>query len=273
MSNENNTTPGAHDVTSASNPDTHEREGTARSSRRGKIIILRALALIALILLLGGIEIKGTVFLSAPPPHNAINIAVTEPHNPYTHTGTLVLNDALNGKRNPNGWDQGSTDSNASCLFEQGTYHVTEATPGFFHGCIAHASHYNNFVYQVQMTLLHEGAGGILFRTDLARSQAYYFSIYVDSSYAFWVFDQQSGGNAHKLTRTGSMASAFHAGLSQTNTLAVVANGSSLDLYVNLKHLAAFHDLTLRSGQIGVFAENDGAPMEVMYSNAKVWLL
>ncbi len=211
--------------------------------------MLRAIALIALILLLGGIEIKGTVFLSASPPHNATSIAVTEPHNPYTHTGTLVLNDALNGKRNPNGWDQGSIAANASCLFEQGTYHVTEAAPGFFHGCIARASHYNNFVYQVQMTLLHDGAGGILFRTDLARSQAYYFSIYVDSSYAFWVFNQQQGGDAHKLTRAGSMASAFHVGLSQTNTLAVVANGSTLDLYVNLKHLATQGFSKVRGGE------------------------
>jgi len=79
--------------------------------------------------------------------------------------------------------------------------------------------------------------------------------------------------HARKLTPNNSTTSAIHIGLNQTNTIAVVANGPILDLYVNLQHIATFHNSALDSGQIGVFAENDGIPVEVVFSNAKVWTL
>jgi hypothetical protein len=143
---------------------------------------------------------------------------------------------------------------------------------GFFHGCIAQATNFSNFVYQVQMTIAQIGSGGILFRTHIAMSKTYYFSVGEDGSYALRVYGDPNI-HARKLTPDNSTASAIHTGLNQTNTIAVVANGSTLNLYVNLQHIATFHDSALNSGQIGVFAENDGIPVEVVFSNAKVWTL
>ena len=195
----------------------------------------------------------------------------TSRQNPYTHTGRLVLNDVLNGASNIDNWKQGTNNNGAGCIFKAGAYHVTQPQAGFFHGCIAQATNFSNFVYQVQMTIVDIGSGGILFRTDLARSKTYYFSVGADGSYAFRVYADPNIEHARKLTPDNSTAPALHAGPNQTNTIAVVANGPTLDLYVNLQHIATFHDSALTSGQIGVFAENDGIPVEVVFSNAKVW--
>jgi hypothetical protein len=62
-------------------------------------------------------------------------------------------------------------------------------------------------------------------------------------------------------------------GLNQPNLFAVVANAGKLDLYVNLQQLASVSDNSLDNGQIGVAADNEGHPTEVVYSNAKVWML
>ncbi|TMC83059.1 MAG: hypothetical protein E6J10_10475 [Chloroflexi bacterium] len=198
---------------------------------------------------------------------------ITSQQNPYTHKGTLVLNDILNGASNSDNWELGTNTNGAGCIFRAGAYHVTQPMEGFFHGCIAQATNFSNFVYQVQMTIAQIGSGGILFRTHLAMSKTYYFSVSADGSYALRVYVDPFIEHASKLTPNNSTAPAIHTGLNQTNTIAVVANGPILDLYVNLQHIATFHNSALNSGQIGVFAENDGIPVEVVFSNAKVWTL
>ena len=67
---------------------------------------------------------------------------------------------------------------------------------------------------------------------------------------------------------------AFHAGLNQPNTIAIVANGNSFDLYVNGQHVAgAVSDVNFTSshGMIGVYGEGTDATTEVVYSDVKVW--
>ena len=194
----------------------------------------------------------------------------TSKQNPYIPGGRLVLNDVLNGTSNTVNWELGMNADGAGCNFRAGAYHVNQPNEGFFHGCIAQATNFSNFVYQVQMTIVQIGSGGILFRTHIAMSKTYYFSVGTDGSYALRVYGDPKV-HAKKLTPDNSTAAAIHTGLNQTNTLAAVANGSTLDLYVNLQHIATFHDSALISGQIGVFAENDGIPEEVLFRNAKVW--
>lgn len=197
----------------------------------------------------------------------------TSQQNPYTPRGRLVLNDILNGASNIDNWEVGTNTNGAGCIFRAGAYHVTQPKEGFFHGCIAQATNFSNFVYQVQMTIAQIGSGGILFRTHIAMSKTYYFSVGADGSYALRVYVDPNTEHARKLTPDNSTASAIHTGLNQTNTIAVVANGPVLDLYVNLQHIATFRNSALNSGQIGVFAENDGLPAEVVFSNAKVWTI
>ncbi len=74
---------------------------------------------------------------------------------------------------------------------------------------------------------------------------------------------------------TGTIAngpsSAIKTGLNQTNVLAVVAKGSTIELFVNRQMIASVPDTTYIQGQIGIIAENTGNDTEVAFSNAKVW--
>jgi len=53
--------------------------------------------------------------------------------------------------------------------------------------------------------------------------------------------------------------------------IAVVANGSHLDMYVNQQNIASVNDSTYSQGLVGFVAENDSGPSEAVFSNAKVW--
>ena len=63
----------------------------------------------------------------------------------------------------------------------------------------------------------------------------------------------------------------INTGLNQSNLIAAVASGSTIDLYVNLHHIDSVSDSTYTSGQIGVVAFSTGDPTEVAFNNAKVW--
>jgi len=80
-----------------------------------------------------------------------------------------------------------------------------------------------------------------------------------------------SGNNIKTLT-DGS-APAINTGLNQLNTIAVVANGSQLDLYVNNQKIDSVNDSTYSQGTIAMIANSISAPTEVSYSNLKVWAL
>lgn len=67
--------------------------------------------------------------------------------------------------------------------------------------------------------------------------------------------------------------SAIRVGLNATNTIAVVANGANLDIYVNQQHIDSASDTTTSQDEIGVFAKDQFHPTEVMFSNAKLWIL
>lgn len=57
-------------------------------------------------------------------------------------------------------------------------------------------------------------------------------------------------------------------GLGQSNTIAVVANGSTIDLYVNSQKVDSVNDSTFSQGYVGVAASTS---TEAVFSNAVVW--
>jgi serine/threonine protein kinase len=183
--------------------------------------------------------------------------------NPYPpHTGTLLLDDALSD--NGLTWPQGS-DSHGSCAFTSGAYRVSGSTPGFYF-CNNGATNFSNFAYQVQMTIISGNSGGTTFRTDAAAGKYYFFRIGLDGSYELG----RQEGDQYQTLKNGT-SSAINTGLNQSNLIAVVANGSSIDLYVNLHHIDSVSDSTYTSGQVGVAAYSTTGTTEVAFSNAMVW--
>ncbi len=189
--------------------------------------------------------------------------------NPYSpFTGTLVLNDPLSDNSMGFSWQE-SNDSNGSCGFTGGAYHVTTGA-GHFYPCTASNTDYSNFAYEVQMKIIKGACGALLFRIDSTVTKYYYFRVCQDGSYALFIYNT-TGTN---LLYSPS-SSAVHAGLNQSNVVAVVAQGSTFDFYINQQKVDNTADSTYSHGAIGLVADGfpNNSPAEVVYSNAKVWKL
>jgi serine/threonine protein kinase len=188
--------------------------------------------------------------------------------DPYPPGGTLALYDPLSKTNIAYGWDEGTNSVGDGCKLTGGAYHVKEITPNYLHQCIAESTDFKNFAFEVQMTIIKGGSGGIIFRADGSSGKWYDLDISQNGQYFVARYDGFKPGG--KIITSGT-ASSFKAGLNQSNSIAVVANGSTFNLYVNGQEVITFSDSTYSHGQIGVLASD--SPTEVEYNNAKVWTL
>jgi hypothetical protein len=215
-----------------------------------------------------------TATTGAQPATDAATSTVPTPStqsDPYTHTGTLALNDPLQANGANTDWMTGTNSNNATCTFTGGAYQSSQPVDGDFHACFALATDYSNFVYEAQMTIVSGSAGGIVFRASQTNSTFYYFRVGQDGSYDLHYYVDPMISDSHQLTSGNSPA--IHTGINQPNIIAVVANGSSFTFYVNQQQIASANDNTFSHGQIGIVAYNQGGTATVVYSNARVWTL
>lgn len=183
--------------------------------------------------------------------------------------GTPALDDPLADNSLNNQWATGYTDNNnTGCNFVNSSYQVQEALQGFIRTCFAATTNFQNFVYQVSMTITSGSAGGILFRGNGANQQYYFFWIDTNGNYALELYN----GNAHKVLASG-FSPAVLTGLNQSNSLAVIATKGTFYLFVNQAYVVGASDQTLSAGQIGVAVYNFSLPTTVDFSGAKVWTL
>ena len=190
----------------------------------------------------------------------------------YPFSNNLALEDPLNDNSKSNGWDTNmSSDGKAGCQFTGGAYHAVALDPRYFTSCFAYNTTFVDFTYQVEMTIVKGDSGGIGFR--FKDSSGYLVFISTQGYYELTRFDGNTNG--YKLVVNGA-STAIKTGLNQTNLIAVVARGNTLELYVNEQFITRVVDNTYNYGQIGVLASpfgNSGNPTEVVFSNAKVWKL
>lgn len=188
---------------------------------------------------------------------------VTNNPDPYTPVGgVLVLYDPLKGPANWN--DATDLSFGGACRFSGGFYHVSETQSNHLFPCVSQQANFSNFAFEVRMTIIKGDCGGIVFRY----SQGYLYSYMVcrDGNY----FLQLISPSQEKLLAS-KPSTAIHKGLNETNVIAVVANGSTLDLYVNNQEVASIQDDSSSSGVTGLSAADTGTPTEVEYSFARAW--
>jgi len=134
---------------------------------------------------------------------------------------------------------------------------------------------FSNFVFVVEMKVLKGFGGGIIFRgsTDsCGPNDYYYFLVGADGSYSLNLWPPQD------LFRLPSgSTSAIHRGLNQTNLVEVIANGSTIDLYINREKIASVSNSPWSHGTIGLFAAYDSShskdDTELTFSKLKIWKL
>jgi serine/threonine protein kinase len=184
-----------------------------------------------------------------------------------------ALDDPLRDNSKSNNWVVAiNTPSGGTCAFEGGAYHVSESDTNFFQYCTAGPS-FSNFVFEVQMKIIKGYAGGVIFRADTSNKTFYVFVVGQDGTYQLFLCAASRCNN----DILSSSSPAIKLGLNQTDLIAVIAQGSTIGLYVNHQLIDNVDDNTYSTGQIGVIAfpvgESYGptGPTEVVYSNAKVW--
>ena len=181
--------------------------------------------------------------------------------------GTLAIYDPLHDNNQGYNWDMTGNPGDNGCMFTSGAYHSIMLQSGFYSPCFEHISHFSNFSYQVQMTIIKGDQGGICFRADTNNGNFYYFSINRSGAYALQVYNNFI---PTKTLKEGT-SSAIKTSLGQVNMLGVVAIGDSFDLFVNMQLVASkITDNTYGDGQIGVIAQDVSNPTEVAFSNATV---
>ena len=228
----------------------------------------RVVALIGLVLLvvIASFSIFYFKYDNILKRNSLLNAGTANPYPP--NTGTLALNDSLSDNSNGYFWSE-NNDSTGRCEFSGGAYHDSVLPHVSSHNCFAVTTNFNNFAYEVQMTIIQGDSGGIVFRANESQGSEYLFRIGIDGSYALEIYNN----NAYIGTLTSSPSTAINTGPNQSNLIAVVANGSNIDLYVNKQQIYFVIDSTYSQGEIGVAASSNGNPTEVVFTNAKVWTL
>ncbi len=185
------------------------------------------------------------------------------PQQTDSSAGILTLDDPLS-TQNANKWNVFTYTGNiGGCSYLNGAYHAIMKQAGTVSLCMAQATNFSNFTYQVNMTILSGTAadgGGLIFRSTSGKS--YRFRVGSDGSFDL-VDEPQS--------LIASSNAAIKTGLNKTNVLMVKAQGTSISLYVNNVLLAKIADSFSSSGAIGVFAVDFSQPTDVAFSHAQVW--
>ncbi len=175
------------------------------------------------------------------------------PYPPYT--GTLVPGDPLSGT----GSDFLLPQAQQECQRGQnGVYMVSSTIKDAYFLCSAH-NDFSNLVFQVEMSIDQGGDSGIGVRYN---TWGYFLDINPNGS-----FTTSNGKGGMGIPGAGT-SSAIKTGLNQINLIAIVANGSEIDYYVNRHLVSVEKDSTVSHGALVL--ESTG---KATFRNAKVWTL
>jgi eukaryotic-like serine/threonine-protein kinase len=262
-------------------------------------VAMAALAFV-LVLLSGLVSFYFVTKNSVPPPSNASSNSFPYPSY-LPGKGTFAAYDSLKNDSKGNNWASTSTPTTTpstlygNCLYINNALHVRVYgdTGVTFHPCVPESlsttSNYlifNNFAYQVTMTFITGDCGGVTFRGQ--GEGFYYFFICRNRNYMChnnnthvcnyglvnYTKDPPSGKpdfNLNPLLAEG-FSNTIVDGASQQYTIAVVAQGTKIDLFVNGQRIDEVRDGSHSKGKIGVLAKTFGPYLtEVAFRDASVW--
>jgi hypothetical protein len=189
----------------------------------------------------------------------------------------VLLNDPLT--TDTNGW----AESKSSAFFQDGQYHLHNTDPNKTLNSYYEGRVFDDLKAQITITFLSNAspnagapyAAGLVLRADpTTPGNKYVFFISPDGTYNFARHDESSFYNNGwtDLTETPfASSSTIHTGKGATNTLTVIARGSTFTLFINGQQVEQVSDQSnpFTSGWIGLMVE--GADMEASFSNLLVY--
>ncbi|QBD79199.1 hypothetical protein EPA93_25750 [Ktedonosporobacter rubrisoli] len=185
--------------------------------------------------------------------------------NPYPtylpDKGSLALYDPLTDV-----WSS-SWPGQPGCTFSKDGYHIQENQKSYIYSCSS-ARVFSDFSFEVQMKILKGDCGGLAIRSD-ENHRFYSFQVCANGHYTLNFFVDNN--SAHERTLYSNVASALHSGTGQTNTLAIMARGHQISLYINQHPAGSVTSSAYSSGHIALLASEYSATTEVIFQEAKVW--
>lgn len=126
---------------------------------------------------------------------------------------------------------------------------------------------YTNFVFQVQMNVIQGNGGSIIFRDDTAGNM-YSFTVTTNNLYSLFVLNE--AGRGVKALAFGRTAVG-----KTTNTLAVMAQGSKIAMFVNKQYIGSVDDTHSSTGTLGFTGNRSSIwdSIDVAFSHFQIWKL
>jgi hypothetical protein len=239
---------------------------------------------LALVLVVGGIAIglvsynttqtnNANATATAVSTHNQLT-ATAQTHatataiaSTYPFSANLVLSDPLTDNSKGVQWQTSDV-----CKFTGSAYHVLDSQANTYQPCLALNTDYSDFTFQVEMSISKGDGEGLILRGNANKNQFYLFELGAKGDYTVYVAVDTSGANTRTLT-SGKLSQA----LNGTDTIGVVARGSTISFYVNPlqnpEPVATINNSTYTHGQIGVLSYDISNSADVIFTNAKVWVL
>ncbi len=251
-------------------PQQQTNTHTSSSAKRIPDAVLMFLAIVItalpLILITGIGSLQNSATLRALA--NATATAAAYPSY-FPGKGTLAYSDPLT--QPDSRWNNSFNRSfGGEAQFYKGIYYIVQSRTNATYYSSSKGD-FRNFAFEVQMIIVKGDCGGIIFRNNSVQGSNYFFEVCQSGGYALLRYPNSSGKNVKILRNNSSRA--IHTGYDNTNVIAVVANGSSLDLYVNRQKIDHVNDTTYSHGSFGLCAVAIKNPTEVAYGNAMVWNL
>jgi serine/threonine protein kinase len=198
----------------------------------------------------------------------ATAIQVAALPDPYPPAGTLAIVNPLNQS---GAWqEQTHTNWGEECQFKNNMFQISQSKTERFEECDDPTdSTFSNFALQVTMTIVQGDCGGITFRESPDGSTFYLFDVCANGTY--FLYDYISYFKSATLT-VNETSTAIHQG-GTPNVVAVVALGSTLDLYVNAQKIESVINTDYDSGSFGMVADSGSQATIVDYQNLMLWSL
>jgi len=188
-----------------------------------------------------------------------------DPYPPTT--GIITVFDPLDGSTTADWGPFSDSTFGGTCQYTNGAYHVSENQTNRFQYCYKGTS-FSNFAFEVQMRIIKGDCGGFTFRINLSANQLYRLEICQNGNFNLYSFNNGTNGSL-----IASQSSQIHQGLGAANTIAAVANGSSITIYANHNQIGNTSDSHFSSGFIGLMASEYTNATDVAYTNARIWVL
>lgn len=194
-------------------------------------------------------------------------------NNPYPSYfpghGILSVYDPL--YRQGTEWSaQSNRDFGGECQNQEDGYHVRQVKNGYF--ICSGGQDFGDFAIQVQMKIIQGDCGGIALRHNASMGSGYVFFLCQDQRYYLYKYTNFSYVGSSRLS-TSTYNTATAAGLNQVNTLGVLAQSSTILLYINGQQIDSLQDSSYSHGLLALLSDDQQNPTEVIYTDAKVWKL